>query len=200
MLAGVAVLLVACGGLEAVPRAELRVTEGSLAPRGEGAEVAGPRLRAEAPGRAGDRAEVVFTYLGPSEAQQPLESGELRRQVALKLRSQDPCNLVYVAWRFAPRPGIAVQLKRNDGLARSADCGAKGYRPVRPTVAAPVAAPAVGERHALRAEIADGIVRVHADGRLVFEGRLPPEAEALRGPPGLRADNARVLVELRAAR
>jgi len=186
-------------GLDRVPQGELRVTEGTLAARPGGEEVAGPRLRAEAPGRRGDRAEMVFTYLGPSREGVPLASGELRRQLGLKLRAQDACNLVYVAWRFDPTPGIAVQVKRNEGMTRSAECGARGYRTVRPRFAVPVAPPAAGERHALRAEIAeDGVVRVHTDGRLVFEGLLPADAGGLRGPPGLRADNARALLELRA--
>jgi hypothetical protein len=200
-----AALLLACAGvtserraLAPVPREALRVTEGELAARGPAGEVLGPRLRAEAPGWSGERAVVVFTYLGPSDALVPLASGEGRSQVALKLRAQDACNLVYVGWRFAPTPGISVQVKRNAGQTRSADCGARGYLTVRGRRGAPLAAPAPGERHALRAEIGEGgVVRVHADGALVFEGVLPAEADGLRGPPGLRADNARMLVELR---
>ena len=45
-------------------------------------------------------AEVHFKYLGPSQDSRPLASGDLRRQIGLKLRAQDSCNLIYAMWRI----------------------------------------------------------------------------------------------------
>ena len=51
---------------------------------------------------ADQAAEIRFRYVGPSKADKPLASGELRRQIGLKLRAADSCNVVYVMWHIAP--------------------------------------------------------------------------------------------------
>jgi hypothetical protein len=61
-------------------------------------------------------AEIHFKYLGPSQDSRPLASGILRRQIGLKLRAQDSCNLIYAMWRIEPDTGVTVSLKRNAGL------------------------------------------------------------------------------------
>ncbi|MGD0838144.1 MAG: hypothetical protein ABSB49_16010, partial [Polyangia bacterium] len=48
-----------------------------------------PGLRASFGDRPSDDAEIRFVYHGPSPALQPLASGELRRQIGLRLRAQD---------------------------------------------------------------------------------------------------------------
>src|ERR1700738_677138 len=58
-------------------------------------------------------AEIDFRYLGPSAGAKPLASGELRRQIGLKLRAQDTCNLVYAMWHIEPDARVAVSIKRN---------------------------------------------------------------------------------------
>jgi len=55
--------------------------------------------------------EAHFTYLGPSKTETPLGSGAMRRQSSLKLRAQDPCNLIYAMWRFEPKNELVVSLK-----------------------------------------------------------------------------------------
>jgi hypothetical protein len=42
-------------------------------------------------------------------------------------------------------------------------------------------------------------LEVRVDGAVVWDGRVPPEALELRGPPGLRSDNARFDFELAVA-
>jgi len=186
----------------------LRVTEGNLEP------LPGGRLRIEEPKvRAVDRAEgtprtalsaqdlrvaeLRFTYQGPTTRQQPLRSGEHRRQVGLKLRARDGCNVVYVMWRLAPTPGLVVSVKSNPALSRSADCGNHGYTTVKPRAREPVPDIHPGEPHTLRAELRGALLRVRVDGARVWEGALPAEAFAFDGPVGLRSDNGRFEVELR---
>jgi hypothetical protein len=192
--------LLAVPALDPVPPSDLRVTQGALRDDAGALRVDGPRLRAEAPGREVDRAEVRFTYLGPSVETVALGSGAERRQLGLKLRSLDACNVLYAMWRFAPQPGVVVQLKRNPGQRSSSACGNAGYVTVRPELSLPVPPPAPGEVRALRADLEGGRLSVRVDGRLVWDGALPPEVDALRGPVGLRADNARVRLVLATSR
>src|SRR6266700_3617256 len=75
--------------LHAVPHEELCVTKGAIA----GGAIAEPTVRAFARGTSGDAAQISFKYGGESEGARALESGELRRQVGLKLRAADSCNV-----------------------------------------------------------------------------------------------------------
>ena len=53
--------------------------------------------------------------------------------------------------------------------------------------------------HTLVAELSGTEMRVFVDDGLVWEGSVGPEALNLEGPVGVRSDNARLEVELRAA-
>ncbi|MEA2752645.1 MAG: hypothetical protein QOI41_6788, partial [Myxococcales bacterium] len=73
---------------------------------------------------AGDRsraAELAFVYRGPSVSTAPLANGELRRQIGLKLRAQDTCNVVYVMWHVERSPGAFVSVRASCDR-RSAIC------------------------------------------------------------------------------
>lgn len=175
----------------------LRATEGALkAEAGGRMRVETPKMRAVASGITGPVTELRFTYLGPTEKEEPLASGELRRQLGLKLRARDGCNVVYVMWRLAPKPGLVVSLKRNPGQSTSAECGNRGYSTVRPRSHAPVPELTPGQAHVLRAELEGRALRVRVDGASVWEGELPAEALTFDGPPGVRTDNARVDMQL----
>jgi hypothetical protein len=174
--------------LHAVAHEELCVTRGAIA----NASIAEPTVRAFARGTAGDAGQLTFKYAGESASGRALESGELRRQVGLKLRAADSCNVVYVMWRVAPKPGLAVQVKSNPGKHRHEECGADGYIKVKPTVASAVPGLEVGATHSLRAEIRGDELTAWIDGEVVWQGRLPDEARAFAGPVGLRTDNVKI--------
>jgi hypothetical protein len=57
-----------------------------------------------------------------------------------------------------------------------------------------------GDAHILRAEMNGEEMKVFADSALVWEGPLGPDALAFDGPVGIRSDNARLQIELRAAK
>ncbi|HYV66358.1 MAG TPA: hypothetical protein VE964_08945 [Myxococcales bacterium] len=176
---------------------DLRVTEGKLLPGMGGVlRIEEPKVRAVARGPTGPVAELRFTYLGPTSREEPLSSGEMRRQIGLKLRAEDGCNLLYAMWRIAPRPGLVVSLKRNPGQHSSGDCGASGYTNLRPRRGSPAPPLEPGARHSLRAELKGNELMVLLDGAPAWEGALPPEALSLRGPSGLRSDNGRFEFEL----
>jgi hypothetical protein len=181
--------------LIAVPRNALHVTEGRLEP-GPSLRVEAAKFRAVAAGAQGTAAELRFTYLGRTRKVAPLRSGEMRQQLGLKLLAADGCNVLYAMWRLEPRPGLVVSMKRNPGQHRSRECGNHGYRNLRPLRAVPVPPLGPGGTHVMAAALRNDRLEVRIDGSVAWEGLLPPEALELRGPPGLRSDNARFEFEL----
>ncbi|WP_223633059.1 hypothetical protein [Corallococcus sp. EGB] len=189
-------------GLTPVTRSQLHVTEGQVeslgdeAPDGTHFAIEGPRQRAVVLETTGDEVELRFTWLGVTSEVIPLESGQLREQVGLKLRARDGCNVLYAMWRIAPSAGIVVQFKSNPNAHESSECGNAGYTTVRPRFMEPLELLSPGDSHALRARIDTNVLTVYADEQRVWEGVLPGEALGLQGPAGMRTDNARVRFEL----
>jgi hypothetical protein len=192
-------LLAACGGnrLEAAPSETpakelapvddaLCVTKGTAT---IGATIDVPTLRAIGRNTAGDAAALEFVYRGDSAKARELASGQARRQLGLKLRAQNGCNLVYVMWRLDPKPKLDISVKRNAGARNHEECGANGYIKVKPTKSSPVPALEPGGRHTLRAEIAGDRLTAWIDDRVVWRGALPAAARDLTGPAGIRSDN-----------
>lgn len=181
--------------LAPVARDALCLTRGALVK----SVIEQPTMRGYARGAGGDAAQLTFTYRGESTESRALASGDVRRQIGLKLRAQDSCNVIYVMWRLDPRPKIDVSIKANAGKAAHEQCGADGYTKVRSRAKYFVPAYEHGSTHTLRAEIAGDDILAWIDGRLVFQGRLPDAARSISGPAGLRSDNiAFDLVELSA--
>ena len=149
-----------------------------------------PGLRASFGDRPSDDAEIRFVYRGPSPTLQPLASGELRRQIGLRLRARDTCNLVYVMWHIEPAPKIEVSVKTNPGQSTHAQCHDHGYAFVSPTWSGGSEAIRAGDSHSLRAAIHGQELRISIDGRPRWTGILPASALALAGPAGIRSDNA----------
>lgn len=156
-----------------------------------------PKMRAQAAKGEGDEAELEFLYLGPTVEVAPLASGERRRQLGLKLRAQDSCNVLYVMWRIEPKPGLYVSRKANPGIHAHAACGTSGYRTLRAPLRVPLPELAVGARHRLRARVDGRKLRVWVDGALAWEGVLDEAVLGFDGPIGIRSDNVRFAFRLR---
>lgn len=156
-----------------------------------------PELRATTHRCGATHAELDFAYHGATDSAVALASGEVRRQLGLKLRAKDTCNVVYVMWRLEPDSGIYVSIKRNPGESMHTSCGAHGYVNLSPS--ASTAPPRVrpGEQHTLRAVIDGDELRILADERLAWEGALPKTLLDFDGPTGIRSDNVRYDFELR---
>jgi hypothetical protein len=135
-------------------------------------------------------------YLGATSSETPLASGELRRQIGIKLRSQDTCNVIYVMWHIAPKPGIEVSVKSNAGMHEHEQCRDHGYAFLRPTFRElNLRAIKAGLWRVLRASIHAEEIRVSVDGQLAWRGALPPQAFSFDGPVGLRTDNGKFDVD-----
>lgn len=203
---------VACGGAPArlpsggtwairtVARSELVVTSGRVEPgRAPRLHVDSGGMRAVVAGDASDAAELDFVYRGPSAKTTLLANGEKRRQIGLKLRAKDTCNVVYVMWHAEPTPGIFVSVKHNPFASTHAACGDRGYINVRAKSFAPVPRLRPDERHVLRAEIDGDVLRVLVDGAESWTAALPSSALTFDGPAGIRTDNGVFDFELRVA-
>lgn len=176
--------------LRSVARSELCVTQGAIEVHPSGRLlVIRAKMRAVLAAATPAIAELRFTYRGPVLDAEPLRSGQLRRQIGLKLRAQDACNVIYVMWRIEPESRLVVSIKRNPGLRTSRECGNEGYTNVTPRHATPVPALSPGAAHTLRAAMDADALRVFVDGALVWEGALGPDALSFDGPVGVRTDN-----------
>jgi hypothetical protein len=192
------VLVASCANVEArapmrdlVPYADWRVTSGKLEPGPDGTLlIREGSVRAELQHNA-LAATLEFSYFGPTTHAEPLASGELRRQIGLKLRAQDTCNVVYVMWHIEPAPGIEVAVKHNPGLHVHPACRDQGYTFVPPERSEPIASIQPNTWHSLSARLRGRSLDVSADGTLAWRGTLPSSAFAFDGPIGLRSDNGR---------
>ena len=196
------IITAACSGsrTEAAPRnhkptidvapiaaTDLCVTKGSVA---DGA-IAEPTMRGYARGFGGDAAALTFTYRGESFETRELAGGQARKQIGLKLRAQDSCNVVYVMWRLDPTPKLDVSVKLNPLKKTHEECGADGYTKIRPHKKTFVPAFEYGKTHTLRAEIVANELYAWIDDQLLYQGTLPDTARALKGPAGVRSDNVK---------
>ncbi len=161
------------------------VTRGALAD----ARVEVPTFRAVARSTGGDAASMKFVVNGDTEKSRALASGQKRRQLGLKLRAQDGCNLVYVMWRLDPKPKLEVSVKVNPGQRTAKECGADGYTKVKAARVGSLPTLTDGGDHELRAEIRGDSLTAWIDGQVAWEGKLPSSASTLAGPVGVRSDN-----------
>jgi hypothetical protein len=202
-------LLAACSGGEAAPKKQvpppkvvdkeivkkldpikdaLCVTKGTAA---IGSRITDPTMRAVAKGSLGESASLTFKYAGDTEAVRELAGGQARRQIGLKLRAQDGCNLVYVMWRLDPKPKLDISVKLNPGKKTHKECGADGYVKVKPAKGKLPGVPvlAIDDVRTLKAEIIGDELTVWIDELISWKGTLPEAARALDGPAGIRSDN-----------
>jgi hypothetical protein len=194
---GLALFAAARQELAPVSRASLCVTEGEVGEASGGRlAVNSSKMRAYFDAFTAPVAEMDFTYLGSTGNEARLGSGELRRQLGLKLRAADACNLVYVMWRIEPESKLVVSIKSNPGQHTSAECANRGYRNIKPARSKPVPPLVPGAQHTLRAEMNGGSLTVFADGVNVLDGDLGADALAFDGPIGMRSDNAKLELRL----
>jgi hypothetical protein len=186
--------------------ANLQVTEGTIAPAGPKSTMhtADPAMRAVAlhGRRHASSAQLWFRYQGESTTTVPLGSGQIRRQIGLKLRAADPCNLLYVMWHAYPDNVIEISVKSNPGQTTSAQCGNAGYTEIAeiPLGAGDGTADHGVHRleaHTRRTAAGDLAVSVYKDEALLRRVKIPAALSAgLEGPVGVRSDNGDYLFRL----
>lgn len=176
-----------------VNASELLVTSGAINPTDRGFDISAAITRATLR-TTGDRlASLSFVYGGQVADPAPFASGEIRHQVALKLKARDGCNVVYAVWRITnggAEPEFRVQVKSNPTMTESSQCGNAGYTSYTGSYQVPPPAAILGQRYALSAGISDDDdLYVTFDGSLVWWGHIPGLSALDDGPVGLRTDN-----------
>jgi hypothetical protein len=187
------------GPLAPATREQICMTRGNAAAGEHGLRITDATTRGVATTSSGEAAALRFTYLGPSDDQVKLASGQTRHQIGIKLRAADGCNVVYVMWRVEPRPFVEVSVKANRGMRTHAECGARGYTKVKPATSSPVPSFEDGAEHVLEGAIEGDTLTAKLDGAIVWQGDLPEAARTLDGPAGFRSDNVKYDAELRVA-
>jgi hypothetical protein len=139
--------------------------------------------------------ELELIYAGDPTAESRLASGNLVKQIGLRLFERDTCNLLQVMWRFHPRNEIVVMMKSNPDSITHQECGAAGYTRIKPSYFTAVTKPEIGHTHSLRTAVGEHTLKVFIDDRLVWRGGLPEQSAS--GSSGVRADNAMFSFRLR---
>ena len=101
-------------------------------------------------------------------------------------------------WRIDPESKLVVSVKSNPGEHTSAECGNRGYKNIKARKSRPVPTLRIGGTHRLRAEMRAEELNVFVDNTLVWEGSVGTEGGRFEGPVGIRSDNAKLQLELRA--
>ena len=184
-------------------QSELKVTLGAVTQTKSGyLTVVGSKERAQRKTGTHQDAMLQFRYRGPSEATSKLASGGFVRQIGLKMRTKDTCNLLYVMWRIEPVEEIAIMIKSNPGKSNHSDCGAGGYINVASIPLKDIGVTATSqEAHRLRAKIdeknGEFKLTVDVDEKTIWSGDLDPKIIApINGPVGFRSDNGSFIFKL----
>lgn len=180
-----------------VKPADVCVTNGAVEKDPSGKFVINtPSSRAVVKGSDDSAAAIKFEYLGPAAGETKLASGVVRRQLGIKLRAEDSCNVIYVMWGIEPQPGLIVSMKVNEGKTNHAECGVKGYKLVPSTFEKVIAPIKIGESRTLAANLDDNNkLTIRVDGEVAWEGTAFPTAKTMYGYTGVRTDNVRMRFE-----
>lgn len=155
-----------------------------------------PSSRAVIKGSDDSATAIKFEYLGPAAGETKLASGIVRRQLGIKLRAEDSCNVIYVMWGIDPQPGLMISMKVNEGKTTHSECGVKGYKLIPSTFEKSISPIKIGEPRTLAANLDENSnLTVRVDGDVVWEGTAFPSAKTMYGYSGVRTDNVRVRFE-----
>ncbi len=170
---------------------DLDITDGAISEIAGTFHTSSAGMRATVRGSAGRSIGVTFRYHGESPTVEPLGSGAIRHQLCLKLLAQDPCNLLYVEWRF-DESKIVVQSKLNPGKSTSKACGNAGYGDVYPVWWSTTRQVRTGEENDMIAGFIGGRLVVLVDEDPCWVGMPVGPVASLVGPAGIRTDNINV--------
>jgi len=168
----------------------INVTDGQVKQLSDGFNIESPSSRFEIEGSDGESLSITVKYNGTTNAQSTLASGATVSQVALKLRSLNQCNLVYVARRFSPKSEIVIMTKINPGKSTHQQCGDGGYQRIG---SGAVPAVRMNDSFSLSGVFVNNRLEVSYQGKPVWQGNIPFDQ---KGSSGVRTDNAKVSITI----
>ncbi|MEZ0391398.1 MAG: Ig domain-containing protein [Pseudobdellovibrionaceae bacterium] len=136
---------------------------------------------------------IDFTYLAPIN--DPAANPNGHRQIGLKLRAANSCNVLYVMWPVAGGP-LKVTLKRNDGMKNHSECGPEGYTNLTPSLSKTVSALQIGRKYRLQAEYENETLNVYASGVKAWSGMIENQDIPFQGPVGVRTDGGKFTFDI----
>ena len=197
--------------LKQVSKNDLKITKGSVSETESGfLRITDPKVRAVEKSGNAQSGRLSFRYRGPTEQTAPLASGKVVRQIGLKLRAKNTCNLLYVMWELERMEGdrrdhrerLKILVKRNPGKEYHNSipgiregCGSEGYEPIDTVRLADLASAKDKRTHTMQADLnargSNGYdLAIHVDDREVWRGTIPHALlHDIDGPAGLRTDN-----------
>lgn len=187
--------------LNTITYSQLIVTSGEIEKRDDDTmTLRSPIVRATIGNTSRNIIEIDFRYLGPTLRQVPLASGEYRRQIGLKMRERNTCNVIYAMWHIEPTKGIHVSVKSNPKKNTHSECQDGGYKNLTPYFFSPTV-PEIryGESHRFGIRIDHNSIHIDVDGLGVWSGELPRETLGFEGPAGIRSDNGIFNLRIRAS-
>jgi hypothetical protein len=189
--------------LKAARKTDLQVTQGKVQETGTGfLMVQGPKERAQLKHGRQQQAVLSFRYRMPSEKELPLASGGIVRQIGLKLRTKNTCNLLYVMWRICPDEYIFVTLKRNPGESMHRQCRASGYQTIAIIPLSSLQITAKDNKiHTVSASLNLQVnayrLSVIVDDHKLWSGTIDLDLlNDINGPAGFRSDNGNFIFKL----
>ena len=208
--------------LSQVRKSDLKVTLGSIKETKSGfLTTTSAKSRAVEKASSASAAQLQFRYRGSSKKlTAPGSNGTIKRQIGLKMRAKDTCNLLYVMWeieRMQVRPDgardhrssrekIVVLVKRNPGESTHKSCGTDGYQTIATVYqddkSRGFASAKDKKGHRLRAELSPNSrsgydLLVYVDGAEVWDGRISHSLlHDIDGPAGIRTDNGSFIFKL----
>lgn len=136
------------------------------------------------------KARLVFLYLGDTAVLRSLNSGELRRQIGLRLNYLNTCNVVNVIWQFGEKSNVVVSKKINEHLSENSQCLDRGYLSIKPDFRRQLRTPEMGSIHSIEFDTQGTRLTVVVDNQVAWIGNVP-ELDKDNGVIGLRGDNVK---------
>ena len=194
--------------LSQVRKKSLNVTKGSVSETASGfLTITRPTVRAVEKSGKAKSAKLRVRYRGPTSETVPLKNGSIRRQIGLKMKAMDTCNLLYVMWEIEPKEKLKVQVKRNPGKKYHKECGTDNYFKQVPYVNQDDSShgfPSAKDQrsHILEADLfpvgEKGYdLHIYIDGKQVWQNTIPQSLlQGIDGHAGIRTDNGSFIFKL----
>lgn len=148
-----------------------------------------------------ERVFLEVKYNGKTRKKKPLKSGIIERQVCLKLKSPNTCNVLYICWNGVDigEEFINIQTKRNASILKRkcrglGKCDGEGYDQPIATIQLQNKTLLDQKFHTLSAQIVKSEKRliVCVDNAIVYRGLFDLPIE-LNGTSGIRSQNGKFL-------
>jgi hypothetical protein len=124
-------------------------------------------------------------------------SGELRKQIGIKLYARNSCNVLYIMWRMGDSPSLVISYKYNPQDQEHRECGNHGYTTLQ-HLPIPLSALKNKERSKydysqITVFMKQQTLHVYLNGLFFTQVNIPSFVILPQSPEGVRIDNGHFL-------